>query len=96
MIAQLTGSVRSINSDRIILEVAGVGYLILLALKGDDRRWLDAAAAAWRCTPEAVFTTLAPVPAVVLLVSVAGAAGHVVGEGHGWASGSGSAQWGSQ
>ena len=28
MIAQLTGSVRSINSDRIILEVAGVGYLI--------------------------------------------------------------------
>ena len=28
MIAQLTGSVRSIHSDRIILEVAGVGYLI--------------------------------------------------------------------
>jgi Holliday junction DNA helicase RuvA len=28
MIAQLTGSIRSINSDRIILEVAGVGYLI--------------------------------------------------------------------
>ena len=28
MIAQLTGSVRSINTDRIILEVAGVGYLI--------------------------------------------------------------------
>jgi len=28
MIAQLTGTVRSINSDRIILEVAGVGYLV--------------------------------------------------------------------
>jgi len=28
MIAQLTGSIRSINTDRIILEVAGVGYLI--------------------------------------------------------------------
>jgi Holliday junction DNA helicase RuvA len=28
MIAQLTGTVRSINTDRIILEVAGVGYLI--------------------------------------------------------------------
>ena len=28
MIAQLTGSIRSISSDRIILEVAGVGYLI--------------------------------------------------------------------
>ena len=28
MIAQLTGSIRSIGTDRIILEVAGVGYLI--------------------------------------------------------------------
>jgi Holliday junction DNA helicase RuvA len=28
MIAQLTGSIRSISTDRIILEVAGVGYLI--------------------------------------------------------------------
>jgi Holliday junction DNA helicase RuvA len=28
MIAQLTGSIRSINGDRIILEVAGVGYLV--------------------------------------------------------------------
>lgn len=28
MIAQLTGTIRSIHSDRIILEVAGVGYLI--------------------------------------------------------------------
>jgi len=28
MIAQLTGTIRSINSDHIILEVAGVGYLI--------------------------------------------------------------------
>jgi len=28
MIAQLTGTTRSINSDRIILEVSGVGYLI--------------------------------------------------------------------
>jgi Holliday junction DNA helicase RuvA len=28
MIAQLTGTIRSINSDRIILEVAGVGYLV--------------------------------------------------------------------
>ena len=28
MIAQLTGTVRSISSDRIILEVSGVGYLV--------------------------------------------------------------------
>jgi Holliday junction DNA helicase RuvA len=28
MIAQLTGTIRSIHSDRIILEVAGVGYLV--------------------------------------------------------------------
>ena len=28
MIAQLTGTIRSINSDRIILEVAGIGYLV--------------------------------------------------------------------
>ena len=28
MIAQLTGTTRSINTDRIILEVSGVGYLI--------------------------------------------------------------------
>lgn len=28
MIAQLTGTIRSIDSDRIILEVAGVGYLV--------------------------------------------------------------------
>ena len=28
MIAQLTGTIRSIHSDRIILEVGGVGYLI--------------------------------------------------------------------
>ncbi len=28
MIAQLTGSIRSISTDRIILEVSGVGYLI--------------------------------------------------------------------
>ena len=28
MIAQLTGEVRSISVDRIILEVAGVGYLV--------------------------------------------------------------------
>jgi len=28
MIAQLTGTIRSINNDRIILEVAGIGYLV--------------------------------------------------------------------
>jgi Holliday junction DNA helicase RuvA len=28
MIAQLTGTIRSVNSDRIILEVAGIGYLV--------------------------------------------------------------------
>ena len=28
MIAQLTGTVRSLSSDRIVLEVSGVGYLV--------------------------------------------------------------------